>query len=301
MKFSLEQLQAFVYVYEQRSFSKAAIKLERHRTTVGQVIANLEDIVAVDLFERTPRWVEPTEEAHLLYHYAKQTLSQAGAFDKIALSLAYGGLESVTIAYSSFIPLGGIASIREQLALDYPNMKVNLLVRSQAEIRAGLEDETIHFAIVNTHNGSAVSNIDYTMLGDISFVPYVAKSNEIVSLPADEQYLALKESRQFILKSFLDEDMHKRVILSANYEVVDQFAMAIKLSQMDLGWTLLPKNSSSIDYIANNLIRVDCKKIESGISIPLSLWNLQSKPILEIKKSINNAINLYLKKSSADR
>ena len=43
MDFSLEQLQAYVAVYEQLSFSKAAVKLNKHRTTIGQVIGNLED------------------------------------------------------------------------------------------------------------------------------------------------------------------------------------------------------------------------------------------------------------------
>lgn len=36
MNFSFEQLLAFVTVYEQLSFSKAAIKLNKHRTTIGR-------------------------------------------------------------------------------------------------------------------------------------------------------------------------------------------------------------------------------------------------------------------------
>ncbi|MEF1193146.1 LysR family transcriptional regulator, partial [Vibrio parahaemolyticus] len=68
MNFSLEQLLAFVAVYEQLSFSKAAVKLNKHRTTIGQVITNLEDLLAVTLFERVGRSVEPTEDARLLYH-----------------------------------------------------------------------------------------------------------------------------------------------------------------------------------------------------------------------------------------
>ncbi|MGU3847304.1 LysR family transcriptional regulator, partial [Vibrio diabolicus] len=81
-----------------------AVKLNKHRTTIGQVITNLEDLLAVSLFNRVGRSVEPTEDARLLYHYAKQTIEQARTFDKVALSLAHGGLESVSIAYSSAIP-----------------------------------------------------------------------------------------------------------------------------------------------------------------------------------------------------
>ncbi|MGY5453349.1 LysR family transcriptional regulator [Agarivorans sp. MS3-6] len=295
MNFSLEQLQAFVAVYEERSFSKAAIKLDKHRTTVGQVVANLEDMLAVELFQRTPRVVEPTLDAKLLYHYAKQALEQAKTFDKVALSLSFGELDSITIAYSSFIPHTVLALIRQQLAVDYPRMRVNLIVRSQAEIRAGFEQETIHFAIVNVTNAKAMSNISYTLLGGIDFVPYVSKDSEVLNMSDDEQYAALKSTRQFVLKSLLDENMNSLVVLSANYDEVDQLAMTIKLVQMNLGWTALPKRSETIGYISKNLVRVQCTKVRNGISIPIALWCPHSKPILEIKKSLTKAIDEYTK------
>ncbi|GAM59872.1 transcriptional regulators [Vibrio ishigakensis] len=124
MNFSFEQLLAFVTVYNERSFSKAAVKLNKHRTTIGQVVTNLEDQLAVSLFERIGRSVEPTEDGELLYHYAKQTIEQARTFDKVALSLSYGGLENITIAYSSVIPHRALSDIRLQLAKDFPMMRV---------------------------------------------------------------------------------------------------------------------------------------------------------------------------------
>lgn len=84
MNFSIEQLQSFVAVYEQGSFSKAAQELDKHRTTIGQVISNLEDELAVELFERVGRTAQPTEDATLLYRYAKQVIEQAKSFDMLA-------------------------------------------------------------------------------------------------------------------------------------------------------------------------------------------------------------------------
>ncbi|MDW1918453.1 LysR family transcriptional regulator, partial [Vibrio sp. Vb0349] len=57
MTFNFEQLLAFVTVYEELSFSKAAVKLNKHRTTTGQVISNLEDQLAITLFDRVGRSV----------------------------------------------------------------------------------------------------------------------------------------------------------------------------------------------------------------------------------------------------
>lgn len=173
MNFSLEQLLAFVTVYEQLSFSKATVKLNKHRTTIGLVITNLEDQLAVTLFDRIGRSVEPTEDAHLLFHYAKQALEQARVFDKVALSLSFGGLENVTIAYPSIVPHSILAEIRSQLAVDFPMMRVNFLVRGKEDIKRGIETGEYHFGLVNSYESHAIHSFDSKVLGNIEFVPFV--------------------------------------------------------------------------------------------------------------------------------
>jgi DNA-binding transcriptional LysR family regulator len=294
VNFSLEQLAAFVSVYEERSFSKAGSRLGKHRTTVGQVIANLEDQVSVDLFERNTRSVDPTQDGHFLYRYAKQALEQAKTFDKVALSLSFGELDAVTVAYSSFLPHLAIALIREQLIDDFPALRVNLLVRTQEQIREGLADESIQFGIVNVTKASAMSNIDYTMIGNMPFVPFASKYSDLASLPEDQVYDALKTTRQFVLKSLIDEGLANHVVLSANHDLIDQLALTIKLTQKGLGWTLMPKNIETSDYVADNLTEIKCEKIRGGLSVPVALWSLQSKPLMEIKKSIQKGIDSYI-------
>ncbi|MDW2406059.1 LysR family transcriptional regulator, partial [Vibrio sp. 1262-1] len=181
MNFSFEQLLAFVAVYEELSFSKAAVKLNKHRTTIGQVVTNLEDLLAVSLFTRVGRSVEPTEDARLLYHYAKQTIEQARTFDKVALSLAHGGLESVSIAYSSAIPHRLLVLLRVQLAADFPMMRVNFFVRNRNEIKEGLATGEYQFGIVNVHDSRAIHSLDSTFLGHFEFVPFVQKGGELAS------------------------------------------------------------------------------------------------------------------------
>lgn len=294
MNFSLEQLAAYVSVYEERSFSKAAVKLNKHRTTVGQVIGNLEDQVAVTLFERNPRFVEPTEDGHLLYRYAKQALEQSKTFDRVALSLSFGELDCINIAYSSFLPHLALSIIREQLLEDYPNMRVNFLVRTQAEIRDGLSNEELHFGIVNVHQASAMSNIDFQLLGHVPFAAYASKYSELTECSDQELFNALKSSRQFVLKSLVEEGLSDRVILSANYDLVDQLALAIKFTQRGFGWVLMPKNIDEKSYVADQLTELKCPQIRDGITVPVALWCLESKHILSIKRSLVAGAERYI-------
>ncbi|UGA56425.1 LysR family transcriptional regulator [Vibrio sp. VB16] len=297
MNFSLEQLTTFVAVYEQQAFSKAAIKLNKHRTTVGQVITNLEDQLAITLFERLSRTVEPTEDAVLLYHYAKQTLEQAKTFDRFALSLSYGGLESVTIAYASFLPHHVVSKIRRQLYEDFPSMRVNFLVRTKPEIKAGIEDGSIHFGIVNIYESKVINSIDFTFLGNMPFVPFAHIGSDLSSLAPNETLSLMKSSRQFVLKSLVDDKMTEKVILSSQHEYVDQLAVIIKLIQEDFGWALLPKSITESEYVTDNLVAIKCDQIKQEIMVPISLWCPHSKQISQVKQSILKVADYYINKS----
>jgi DNA-binding transcriptional LysR family regulator len=294
MSFSIEQLLAFVTVYEERSFSKAAAKLNKHRTTTGQVIANLEDVLAVELFERIGRTVEPTEEGRLLYHYAKSTVDQSNIFDKIALSLSYGGLEGINFAYSSIIPHGALATIREQLAEDFPNMRVNFLVKTKEQIEEGLNNGDIHFGLVNADKGKGMYGKDATFLGHIEFLPFVKKGGALSQLSESQALSGLRTSRQFVLRAFVDEGLKEKVVVSPNNEEIDQLALVIKLVQSDLGWAWLPKVLSESEYVTENLEAIKLNELKHGLRFSISLWNPHSKQVLVIKKSITKAIDRYI-------
>ncbi|GLS90785.1 LysR family transcriptional regulator [Psychromonas marina] len=295
MHFSLEQLQAFVAVYEQLSFSKAALTLNKHRTTIGQVITNLEDQLAVTLFERLGRSVAPTEEGNLLFHYAKQALEQARVFDNVALSLSYGVLESITFAYPSMVPHQILAAIRIQLAKDFPMMRVNFVERGKAEIKEGLQNGDFHFGLVNIHDSTAIQSLSTSLIGHIEFIPFVQKDSEIAKLPSDKRLIAFRTTRQFVLKSLVDEGMKDKVLVSAKHEEIDELAVIIKFVQKGLGWALLPKLLSESEYSTNNIESVYCDEMKEGFKFPISLWSQHSKQTLTIRKSIIVAVDEYVK------
>ena len=295
MSFSIEQLLAFVTVYEERSFSKAAAKLNKHRTTTGQVIANLEDDLAVELFERNGRVVEPTEEGNLLYHYAKSTIDQSNIFDKIALSLSYGGLEGINFAYSSLVPHGALTAIRAQLAEDFPNMRVNFLIKTKEQIEEGINNGDIHFGLVNADNGKGMYGKDVTFLGHIEFQPFVKKGGQLSRLPESQVLAALRTSRQFVLRAFAEEGLKEKVVVSPNNEELDQLSLVIKMVQSDLGWAWLPKVLSESEYVTENLEAVKLDELKHGFKFSFSLWNPHSKQTLMVKKSITTAIDCYIK------
>ncbi|WP_038176699.1 MULTISPECIES: LysR family transcriptional regulator [Vibrio] len=294
MNFSLEQLTTFVAVYEKNSFSKGAEVLNRHRSTVGQVIVNLEEILMIPLFHRVGRSVTPTEEADLLYRYAKQAVEQVKAFDKLATNLADGELESINIGYCSFLPQLAIADLRIQLAKDFPDLRVNLFVRNTSEIKAQLESGQLHFGLVNVHHAKAMNSIHTTYLETLSMVPFGNKGGELAKTPPSEMFAKLKNSKQLILQSLIDEGMADKVTLSANFELVDQLSVMIKLVQLGHGWALLPRSVIYSEYVKQNLVQLQVDEFKKSLEIPISLWSLHSVQISKIRQSIITALEEYI-------
>lgn len=296
MNFSLEQLLAFIAVYNELSFSKAAVRLNKHRTTVGQVITNLEDQLAVTLFERVGRSVKPTEEGQLLYHYAKQTIEQARILDKVALSLSYGGLENITIAYPSFIPHKVLSDLRAELAQDFPLMRVNFIVRNKNEIKDGIVSGNIHFGIVNIHESKAIHSLDATFLGHVEFVPFVQKGGSLSKISSQEAYSVLASERQFILRTFVEENLKEKIVFSSEHEEIDQLALAIKLVGEGLGWALLPKILSESEYATDRIEELQVDQMLQGLKFGVALWSPHSKQIMDVRKSIVTVLNRYVNK-----
>jgi DNA-binding transcriptional LysR family regulator len=90
----LKQINYFMWVYEERSFSKAAAKANVVQSALSMQIRRIEDEFGVQLFDRLPRGVEPTEAGRKFYErcipitqnfeLAQEELS--GASDMKALS-----------------------------------------------------------------------------------------------------------------------------------------------------------------------------------------------------------------------
>ena len=72
----IKQLEVFVRVFENRSFSKAAQQLGLSQPTVSAHIQHLESTLGKKLFDRVARRVVPTAEARILYRHAVEILKK---------------------------------------------------------------------------------------------------------------------------------------------------------------------------------------------------------------------------------
>ncbi|ENU29625.1 hypothetical protein F991_02112 [Acinetobacter sp. CIP-A165] len=74
MKENLHDLQAFMIVAQERSFTRAAAKLGTSQSAISQTLRNLEERIGIKLLSRTTRSVSPTEAGEYLLNMIQPAL-----------------------------------------------------------------------------------------------------------------------------------------------------------------------------------------------------------------------------------
>ena len=119
----LSQLETFLAVAEERSFSKAAVRLHRTQPAVSQVIRKLEASIGETLFDRSARDGSLTAAGVLLRDYALRLLAlrreASSALDELK-SLERGHLQLAANEYTCMYLLPAIDQFRKE----FPHISV---------------------------------------------------------------------------------------------------------------------------------------------------------------------------------
>jgi DNA-binding transcriptional LysR family regulator len=144
----LNQLETFLAVAEERSFSRAALRLHRTQPAVSQVIRKLEDAVGETLFDRAARDGSLTSAGVLLRDYAQRLLAlrreAASALDELK-SLERGHLQLAANEYTCLYLLLAIDAFRRE----YPQIGVTVQRTLASRIPEELNLRTFELGVIS--------------------------------------------------------------------------------------------------------------------------------------------------------
>src|SRR6187549_2589183 len=143
----LQDLNAFVAVAQDRSFSKAAKKLHRTQPAISQAIRRLEDELGDKLFDRTSRNGALTEAGALLHEHAARLLRFASEAEAAVRELQQVRRGRVVIganeaAVHSFLP------IVERFAREHPHARVEVRRVASRQIATELLERSLDFGVL---------------------------------------------------------------------------------------------------------------------------------------------------------
>lgn len=144
---NFKQLEAFIWVAELQSFTKASRQLYMSQPAVSFQIKALEEDLQVSLFQRGDKKVILTEAGRLLYPEAKQLVRhnnriKAGLDDLKGLKTGHLVIGASTIPGEYLLPIL-IGGFKEK----YPGIKITLKVAGSGQVGRWVREREIDFGI----------------------------------------------------------------------------------------------------------------------------------------------------------
>lgn len=144
----MSQLEFFVKVVEERSFSKAAERVYRTQPAVSIAIRRLEEDIGAPLFERSQKTPALTDVGELVLDYAKRILALRAQ--------ALGGVAELKSLKRGCVRIGANEStsmyLLPQLIFDYrnlyPEIKVEVFGHPSSHLAREVLDRNVDFALM---------------------------------------------------------------------------------------------------------------------------------------------------------
>ncbi|XOV84582.1 MAG: LysR family transcriptional regulator [bacterium] len=126
----IKSIQHFVAVFKRNSFKGAAEDLGLTQSAMTKSVARLEQQLALVLFNRTTRSVEPTDSARLLFNRAEELLSAHKALLDEAHLLATGDIGALRVGVIALAAETLVGPALARLSASHPQLDIEVVVGS---------------------------------------------------------------------------------------------------------------------------------------------------------------------------
>lgn len=287
--FSYELLNAFCATHEEESYSLAAKKIGKDRTTIREQVKALEESYDVCLFEVVGKKVKPTPEANHLYSHAKHIINSTTRLD-VSFSYLHSKAPAELTIYHD-IGLSNVLALKieQQLLQSFPQLKTHWIHQDRQAAFSIIQNSQHSIAFMPHSNKGHLSPqaVDYCHIGYGNlgfFVGKKSKLRHIEGLTLDDLTL----ERQYIAKDLVNFSPELFVVSSQNHVISnnDMLFEMVKLS----GWTTTFNELADPYVQRGELFEINVNELKNRAKLGLSLFyslDLKASPILDVIRSIS--------------
>lgn len=148
MTFNLRQLQAFVAVFEEGSFNKAARRENATQSGLSTLVGNLEARIGLRVFDRTTKGVVPTQAGERLYRRSAALLSDLGDMESELKILAGEVAGRIRIGLIPAVTYSVLPPVLAEFCASYPSVDVAVVEAYSPTLTDGVDRKAFDFAVV---------------------------------------------------------------------------------------------------------------------------------------------------------
>ncbi|MFB4159351.1 LysR substrate-binding domain-containing protein [Geomicrobium sp. JSM 1781026] len=240
----MKQLRYFIEVYQQMSFSRASGELGISQPALSKVIAQLEDELHVQLFDRSSRQLRVTHEGETMYTYAQKVMREAEDMKRAAEDIRLHRKGRFTFGLPPVIGSSFFPHIISTFKDAYPDADLRIVEEGAKDMERSLLEGSIDVGVgilpINEAAFDVVPLVERKLLLVVSESHPLAE-REHVPLTAlrDENFL-------LFMRGFSLYDRVREACIDAGFEpkIVNestQWDFLLKLARENMGITFLPE------------------------------------------------------------
>ncbi|MFI8579709.1 LysR family transcriptional regulator [Ectopseudomonas khazarica] len=241
MDISFRQLQAFVLIAEQCSFSRAAEQIHLSQPALSYSLRKLEDALGLSLLARNTRSVELTDAGLRFLEQARRLLRDMDNAVHDAREQLHLESGSLRIAVLPSVAIEPLPRVLQEYRRRYPGIDISLCDGRAGEIRQWVSAAEVDFAI--TSAADDLGALDFRPLYDDSLVLLVRGSarlhgKALLAALREQDYIAT--TRDTSLRGMADATLQRMGLLREPAWEVAYMSSAAALARSGLGYALLP-------------------------------------------------------------
>jgi DNA-binding transcriptional LysR family regulator len=179
-RMKLHDLHVLMAVVQAGSMNKAAALLNTGQSAISRSIADLERTIGVQLLDRNPQGVEPTEYGRALLDGGAAMFDDLRQAVKKIEFLADPTAGEVRIGCSAFLATSFVSAAVDRLSLRYPRIVLHVVPTQTEALHRGLSERNFDLAITQRFGPFDDEQLEFETLYDDTFVVLAGAQNSWV-------------------------------------------------------------------------------------------------------------------------
>jgi DNA-binding transcriptional LysR family regulator len=179
-RMKLHDLNVLMVVVQEGSMNKAAALLNTGQSAISRSIADLERAIGVQLLDRTPQGVEPTEYGRVLLDGGAAMFDELRQAVKKIEFLVDPTAGEARIGCSVSLSTSFVSAAVDRLSLRYPRTVLHVVPLQTDALHRGLSERDFDLAITQRFGPFADERLGFETLYDDSFVVLAGAQNSWV-------------------------------------------------------------------------------------------------------------------------
>ena len=252
-RLKLRHLQLLSALDEQRNLARAAAVLSITQPAASKLLAEIETMLGVVLFERLPRGMEPNLYGEMLIRRARSVLIELEAAAKELDAMRAGAVGQVTIGAVTGPASGPVVRAVELMRRTRPGMAITVLVESSGPLVAKLLEGRLDFVVARIPSGVDAAALDYRELADEEISLFVREGHRLLQEPLRLAALArmpwVLQPPGTLLRRRID-GLFRAAGLAPPIEVLNTESVMLSLSIVARGAAITALSRSMVQILA---------------------------------------------------